>query len=84
MDLARYPEKRGDTTGCGDNYLGGAAAAVCRQLSASNIPDLREAAIWGTVSGGLACFRKGGTFVEQYPGEKQKQFFDLLERYDGR
>jgi len=83
-DLARHPEKRGDTTGCGDNYLGGAAAAVCGQLSAGIIPDLREAAIWGTVSGGLACYMKGGTWFEKNPGEKQKLFFDLLKLYDGR
>lgn len=80
-DLSRHPEKRGDTTGCGDNFLGGATASLCRQLAAGKTPDLLTAASWGTVSGGLACYTKGGTYFESRPGEKLEKIKVLLADY---
>jgi sugar/nucleoside kinase (ribokinase family) len=78
-DLALHPERRGDTTGCGDNFAGGIIAGMAEQLSLverGNL-DLRECVIPGIVAGGFACFTLGGTFNERYIGEKQ----ELIEPY---
>lgn len=72
-DMAEHPERRGDTTGCGDNFAGGVVASLVRQLLDGARPgDLcfADAAAWGASSGGAACFYKGGTFLEKFPGEK--------------
>jgi sugar/nucleoside kinase (ribokinase family) len=78
-DLAAHPDRRGDTTGCGDNFAGGVIAGMARQLSAAKRgqADLRECVILGTVSGGFACFTVGGTYYESRQGEKRA----LLEPY---
>jgi sugar/nucleoside kinase (ribokinase family) len=61
----------GDTTGCGDNFVGGVITSVVNQLLAgTRNPDLNEACSWGIVSGGFACFYMGGTYFEKKPGEK--------------
>ncbi|MDR0452155.1 MAG: carbohydrate kinase family protein, partial [Treponema sp.] len=61
-DLAARPERRGDTTGCGDNLAGGVIAGMAEQLSLAKrgAADLRECAAMGIVSGGFACFTVGG------------------------
>lgn len=72
-DLAKYPEQRGDTTGCGDNFAGGLLASLVMQLSEGKQPgelDMRTAAAWADASGGFACFCLGGTYLEKAPGEK--------------
>ena len=80
--------KDGDTTGCGDNFVGGVIASIVNQLR-KNIhrPDLKEAGSWGIVSGGFACFYMGGTYFEQEQGEKQakiKSYYDAyLEQLEG-
>jgi sugar/nucleoside kinase (ribokinase family) len=82
-DLAAHPERRGDTTGCGDNFAGGIIAGIAEQLavaSRGNI-DLREACIPGTAAGGFACFTVGGTFYETYPGEKQERLAPYIAAY---
>ncbi len=80
QDLAEHPERRGDTTGCGDNFAGGIAASFVRQklegVSDGNLC-VMDAAAWAAASGGAACFCKGGTFLEKYPGEK----YAILKRY---
>ncbi len=80
QDFAEHPEKRGDTTGCGDNFAGGIVASFIRQKQ-SAVPDgslsVMDAAAWAAASGGAACFCKGGTFLESFPGEK----FAILKRY---
>ncbi|MDR1351768.1 MAG: carbohydrate kinase family protein [Treponema sp.] len=78
-DLAAFPERRGDTTGCGDNLAGGVIAGMAEQLSAAKrgAADLRECAAAGIVSGGFACFTVGGTYYESREGEKRA----LLEPY---
>ena len=72
----------GDTTGCGDNFAGGVIAYLVLQLqSGNNQPDLKEACIWGIVSGGFSCFYMGGTYLETFPGEKRKSIELYYEQY---
>jgi sugar/nucleoside kinase (ribokinase family) len=62
---------RGDTTGCGDNFVGGMLYSIVEQLKQQNHPmDLVEACSWGVVSGGFTCFYVGGMYHETAPGEK--------------
>lgn len=80
QDMAEHPERRGDTTGCGDNFAGGIVASLVRQLMDSIAPgdvSAIDAAAWAAASGGAACFCKGGTFIEKFPGEKRV----ILSRY---
>jgi sugar/nucleoside kinase (ribokinase family) len=75
--LALNPERRGDTTGCGDNFAGGVIASLAEQLTGSSKPDIRECAVQGTIAGGFACFTFGGSFLEYRTGEK----LELLKLY---
>ncbi|MDR0557084.1 MAG: carbohydrate kinase family protein [Treponema sp.] len=82
-ELAAHPERRGDTTGCGDNFAGGLIAGLVEQL-ARTVPgklDLREACIPGVVAGGYACFTLGGVFYEKHPGEKRELLAPFIEEY---
>lgn len=78
-EILKYPERIGDTTGCGDNFAGGFAASFIRQLSEdkSEKLSLMDAAAWAAASGGFACFTLGGTHIEKEPGEKYR----ILKRY---
>jgi len=74
----------GDTTGCGDNFVGGIIASVAWQLAekGDQALDLVEACSWGIASGGFACFIMGGTYIEFKPGEKLnlvKPYYDLYQ-----
>jgi sugar/nucleoside kinase (ribokinase family) len=82
-DLERYPERRGDTTGCGDNFAGGVIAGLAEQLGAvqRGTIDLEECAIPGIAAGGFACFTMGGTFYETYPGEKREKIAPYITAY---
>jgi sugar/nucleoside kinase (ribokinase family) len=82
-DLARYPERRGDTTGCGDNFAGGVIAGLAEQLGAAERGkiDLRECAVNGIAAGGFACFTMGGTFYETYSGEKREKLAPYIAAY---
>ena len=81
-ELAAHPERKGDTTGCGDNFVGGVIADVARQLEAGAAQiDLSEAIAWGAVSGGLACFSFGGVHYESQPGEKRTMMAPYLASY---
>jgi sugar/nucleoside kinase (ribokinase family) len=72
----------GDTTGCGDNFVGGILASLVWQLQNSTAElDLSEACAWGIVSGGYTCFYIGGTFVENNPGEKYNLIAPYFEQY---
>jgi sugar/nucleoside kinase (ribokinase family) len=74
--------KSGDTTGAGDNFVGGVIASLVNQLQAGNKTlNLQEAASWGIVSGGYACFYMGGTFFEQLSGEKLSNIKPYYESY---
>jgi len=81
---------KGDTTGCGDNFVGGILASMAEQLDAG-MPrgklDLVEACSWAVASGGFSCFYVGGTFLEQTPGEKRKKishYYELYKQQIGR
>ena len=72
----------GDTTGCGDNFVGGVISSVVDQLQEGiKHPDLREACSWGIVSGGFSCFYMGGTWFEDKPGEKLERIKPYYESY---
>ena len=77
--------KKGDSTGCGDNFAGGIIGSLARQLSIVNCQlsklDLKEACRWGIVSGGFACFYYGGTYLEQTEGEKFAKLQELYKQY---
>jgi sugar/nucleoside kinase (ribokinase family) len=72
----------GDTTGCGDNFVGGVIASVVTQLhNGSKHPDIIEACSRGVVSGGFACFYLGGTYFEAVAGEKKAKMEPYYESY---
>jgi len=72
----------GDTTGCGDNFVGGVIASVVTQLqNGAKHPDLDETCCWGVVSGGFACFYMGGTYFEENIGEKRARIKPYYESY---
>lgn len=72
----------GDTTGCGDNFVGGVIASVVTELyNGVKHPELREACSWGVVSGGFTCFYMGGTYFEEKPGEKRAKIQSYYESY---
>lgn len=72
----------GDTTGCGDNFVGGVIASVVTQLqNANRFPDLVEACSRGVISGGFTCFYLGGTYFEERVGEKQAKMEPFYDAY---
>jgi sugar/nucleoside kinase (ribokinase family) len=72
----------GDTTGCGDNFVGGVLYALADQLrSGERSLDLHHAVSWGVASGGYACFFLGGTSIEQHPGEKLTAITEYVRDY---
>jgi sugar/nucleoside kinase (ribokinase family) len=72
----------GDTTGCGDNFAGGVMASMAMQLQQNRKKiDLKEACIWGIVSGGFSCFYMGGTYHEKEPGEKRQRLMPYYQAY---
>ncbi len=93
LELTEYPvsemvtnelksNTNGDTTGCGDNFAGGVIASLAAQLhSGIEQPQLKEACCWGAVSGGFTCFYIGGTYFEDFPGEKLQKLKPYYEHY---
>jgi sugar/nucleoside kinase (ribokinase family) len=67
----------GDSVGCGDNFLGGVAASVAQPRQVGGKVSLRQAAMLGCLSGGIATTHAGGVFFERVPGEKR----GLVEKY---
>jgi sugar/nucleoside kinase (ribokinase family) len=75
-------DKAGDTTGAGDNFVGGVIASIVNQLQGGvQHPDMIKASSWGIVSGGFACFYMGGTWFEQKSGEKLAKIKPYYESY---
>ena len=69
---------RGDTTGCGDTFVGGVLTGLVEQLAAGERRlDVRDPLRWGIASGGMTCFHLGGTVIETERGEKRRE----VERY---
>jgi sugar/nucleoside kinase (ribokinase family) len=72
----------GDTTGCGDNFVGGVLASIALQLHNDvKSPNLEEACCWGVISGGYTCFYIGGTYFENFSGEKLEKLIPYYEHY---
>ena len=83
-ELTEHPERKGDTTGCGDNFAGGVISSVSSQLQdcgQRSSLDLVQAAAWGVASGGFACFYIGGTYIENNPGEKLERVSFYFKNY---
>ncbi|TVR68043.1 MAG: carbohydrate kinase family protein [Spirochaetaceae bacterium] len=81
-DLAAGKRPRGDTTGCGDNFVGGVLASLAEQMEAGAASlDLREAISWGVAGGGFACFSVGGTYLESRVGEKREAITEYYRAY---
>jgi len=79
---ALHEYKGGDTTGCGDNFVGGILASMAWQMSEGRTRlDLEECIAWGTVSGGHACFHVGGTLIEKTRGEKLSNIKPYYKQY---
>jgi hypothetical protein len=56
--------------------------SLASQLSMGiNHSDLVEAAKWGIVSGGFSCTYMGGTYLEQYVGQKMEAISKYYELY---
>jgi len=82
-EISAKPELRGDTTGCGDNFAGGIISSLALQLknTAKGTFNLTEAISLGISSGGFCCFTVGGTYLEQFPGEKRQRVQAIQEDY---
>ncbi|OHD81363.1 MAG: hypothetical protein A3J97_11875 [Spirochaetes bacterium RIFOXYC1_FULL_54_7] len=85
--LKNDPSRLADTTGCGDNFLGGLIASLAMQLDegsaspAVGAVSLEEALSWGAASGGFSCFYAGGLYREALAGEKLQKIQPLAEGY---
>ncbi len=79
----RAGDRSGDTTGCGDNFVGGVLASLAAGLlrRGPGEIDLPSACALGIVSGGFACFYLGGTYLERTAGEKREAVSALYEAY---
>ncbi|HCS36109.1 MAG TPA: carbohydrate kinase family protein [Sphaerochaeta sp.] len=77
------PSLRKDTTGCGDNFLGGVIASICmqREQQGSGELDLNDCIIWGGASGGFALMHHGGFYHEDVPGEKFRRLEPIVDAY---
>lgn len=78
------PDHAGDTTGCGDNFVGGMVASMAAQIqrsARSGHLSLPQAAAVGVCAGGAACFHLGGTLIETSPGQKRHSLEELYLPY---
>jgi len=75
-------EHQGDTTGCGDNFVGGVLTSVATQMQNGDPTfDLEEIISWGMASGGYATFYMGGTYMENEAQEKYQHVLPYVEAY---
>ena len=80
--MEQDPSLRKDTTGCGDNFLGGVLVSIARQKERSSLLSMKDICTWGAASGGFACTYHGGTYLETEPGEKEKQLLVVVQAYN--
>ena len=72
----------GDTTGCGDNFVGGVIVSIAKQIHKKREKlNLKEAVITGICSGGFTCSYNGGTYFEERVGEKKQKIDSLIKAY---
>ncbi|RAO98638.1 hypothetical protein PW5551_08495 [Petrotoga sp. 9PW.55.5.1] len=77
-DKERGILSKGDTVGCGDNFVSGVIASIALQLTNNNKQiDLKEAGILGNINGALASTIHGGFYEENIQGERKK----IVENY---
>jgi sugar/nucleoside kinase (ribokinase family) len=81
--LKSNPQRKGDTTGCGDNFAGGIITSIALQLKNKKKGNfsLPEAISWGVSSVGNCCFTIGGTYLETTPGEIKQNIQSLQGAY---
>ncbi|MFA5467975.1 MAG: carbohydrate kinase family protein [Sphaerochaetaceae bacterium] len=81
--MAKDPSLRKDTTGCGDNFVGGALVALAHHFNQkrSDQIEMRDICAWGATSGGFTCMYHGGTFHEKATGEKARLLQPALKAY---
>lgn len=81
--MEKDPSMRKDTTGCGDNFMGGVLVSLAKQLGSGKTQgiDMVDLCAWGASSGGFTCTYHGGTFHEQVPGEKAKLLEPVVRAY---
>ncbi len=73
---------QGDTTGCGDNFVGGVLTSVATQMqNGDRTFNLEEIISWGMASGGYATFYMGGTYMENETQEKYQHVLPYVEAY---
>ncbi|MBN2860778.1 MAG: carbohydrate kinase family protein [Sphaerochaetaceae bacterium] len=74
---------RKDTTGCGDNFVGGVLVSLYRQLSSGRKHhlDLLDIVAWGASSGGFTCMYHGGMYHESMKGEKLARLIPAVKVY---
>ena len=90
MPTSRYADKvvseltaEHDTTGCGDNFVGGVLDSVAHQLTENRKINLKEAVISGVAAGSITLTCLGGVYYEKTPGEKyyaMKPYFNAYRR----
>ena len=82
-ELKSGSDRKGDTTGCGDNFAGGVISSLAWQLKDQEKGhfDLIKALSWGIASGGFCCFTFGGTFPESTKGEKRTAIEQIQKAY---
>ena len=81
--MAQDPSIRKDTTGCGDNFVGGVLVALAkhRVKKEKSLINMRDICAYGASSGGLTCTYNGGTFYESEPGEKAALLEPVVNAY---
>ncbi len=80
--MAKDPTLRKDTTGCGDNFVGGVLVSLAKQMkSGKQDIDIGDLCAWGAASGGFTCTYHGGTFHESSPGEKARLLEPVVQAY---
>lgn len=81
-NMIREKLYNGDTTGCGDDFVGGVISSIIFQLQDNRkVLDLTEACTLGIISGGYASLYIGGTYFEKHPGEKYQLMMPFMEEY---
>lgn len=82
-EVAASLKEKHDTTGCGDNFVGGIIDSLAHQMAENpeGKPDLEESVISGIAAGSLALTCLGGVYYEKNEGQKLKALQPYFEAY---